>query len=155
MAMIASLGIIFSGIADTVWAPARAPFSSYTCDDRALARPVAQVSHTHRADYTRRDLSISHPCTKYYALDHTFRLSSYATQKINTNKYKKQLNKLKNEVGMVGPKSTQTRVVGIIMDEMHPYTKLDVGMHLIYYYPYYSCLCTSWSYHPYLILQFI
>ena len=36
------------------------------------------------------------------------------------NKYKKQLNKLKKQVGMVGPKSTQT-IVGIITDEMHPY----------------------------------
>ena len=27
-------------------------------------------------------------------------------------------------------------------------------MHLIRYYPYY-CLCTFWSYHPYLLLQFI
>ena len=38
-----------------------------------------------------------------------------------TYKYKKQLNKLKKLVGMAGPKSTQTRVVGIITDEMHPY----------------------------------
>ena len=38
---------------------------------------------------------------------------------------------------MAGPKSTQTRVVGIITDEMHPYEKC-VGMHLICYYPYYS-----------------
>ena len=27
-------------------------------------------------------------------------------------------------------------------------------MHLVCYYPYYSCLCTFWSYHPYLLLQF-
>ena len=37
-------------------------------------------------------------------------------------KYKKQLNKLKKQVGMVGPKSTQTRVVGTITNEIHPYT---------------------------------
>ena len=41
---------------------------------------------------------------------------------MNTNKYKKQLNKLKKQVGMVGPKSTKTRVVGMITDEIHPYT---------------------------------
>jgi hypothetical protein len=29
-----------------------------------------------------------------------------------SNKYKKQLNKLKDEVGMAGPKSTQTRLWG-------------------------------------------
>ena len=40
---------------------------------------------------------------------------------MNTDKYKKQLNKIE-EVGMVGPKSTQMRVVGIITDNMHPYT---------------------------------
>ena len=28
-------------------------------------------------------------------------------------------------------------------------------MCLVYYYPYYSCLCTFWPYHPYLFLQFI
>ena len=44
----------------------------------------------------------------------------------------------------IGPKSTQTKVVGIT-DEMHPYTffietvtwKLDGGMHLVRY-PYYT-----------------
>ena len=41
------------------------------------------------------------------------------------NKYKKQLNKLKKYLGMIGPKSTQTRVVGIIMDEMHPYIQFS------------------------------
>ena len=44
---------------------------------------------------------------------------------------------------MVGPKSTQTRVVGIITDEMHPYIqflsnrvsmKKCVGMHLVCYF---------------------
>ena len=45
-------------------------------------------------------------------------------QKMNTNKYKKQLNKLKEYVRMVELKSTQARVVGIITDEMHPYTFL-------------------------------
>ena len=30
--------------------------------------------------------------------------------------------KLKDEVGMGGPKSTQTRFVGIIMYTLHPYT---------------------------------
>ena len=43
-------------------------------------------------------------------------------KKRNTNKYKKQLDKLKKQVGMVEPKSTQTRVVEIITDKMHPYT---------------------------------
>ena len=43
-------------------------------------------------------------------------------KKRTTNKYKKQLNKSKKQVGMVGPKSTQARVEGIIMDEMHTYT---------------------------------
>ena len=48
---------------------------------------------------------------------------------------------------MVGPKSTQTRVVGIIIDEMHPYILFKfqvigfyekrVGMHLVCYYPHY------------------
>ena len=28
-------------------------------------------------------------------------------------------------------------------------------MHLVCYYPYYSCLCTFWPFHPYLLLQFI
>ena len=27
-------------------------------------------------------------------------------------------------------------------------------MHLVCYYPYYSCLCTSSPYHPYLVMQF-
>ena len=36
-------------------------------------------------------------------------------------KYKKQLKKY---IGIVGLKSIQTRVVGIITDEMHPYTFL-------------------------------
>ena len=27
-------------------------------------------------------------------------------------------------------------------------------MHLIRYYPYYSCLCTFWPYHPYLACFF-
>ena len=35
---------------------------------------------------------------------------SSALEKNNTNKYKKQLNKLKKQVGMVGPKSKQTRI---------------------------------------------
>ena len=47
---------------------------------------------------------------------------------------------------------------------MHPYIqflsngvsmKKCVGMHLVRYSPYYSCLCTFWPYHPYLFLQFI
>ena len=28
-------------------------------------------------------------------------------------------------------------------------------MHLICYYPYYSCLCTSWSHHPYNYCSYI
>ena len=32
--------------------------------------------------------------------------------------------------------------------------KLDVGMHLVYYYLYYSCLNTFWPYCPYLSLHF-
>ena len=39
---------------------------------------------------------------------------------VSTNKYKKQLNKLKEKVGMVVQKCTQTGRVGII-NEMHPY----------------------------------
>ena len=31
----------------------------------------------------------------------------------------------------------------------------SVGMHLVCYYPYFSCLCTFWPCHPYLLLQFI
>ena len=57
------------------------------------------------------------PETVYYTTP--LRLSSYATKKIDANKYKKQLNKLKKQGGMAGPKSTQTRAVGIITDEMH------------------------------------
>ena len=64
---------------------------------------------------------------------------------------------------MVAPKSTQTRVVGITTDEMHPYILFSsngvsmkcVGTHLVCYYPYYSCLCIFWHYHPYLLLQVI
>ena len=41
-----------------------------------------------------------------------------------------------NKVGMVGTKSTQT------------------GMHLVRYYPYYSCLYTFCPYHPYFIYFF-
>ena len=36
------------------------------------------------------------------------------------NKYKKTM-KLTDEVGMAGPKSTQTRFVGIITSTIHPY----------------------------------
>ena len=53
---------------------------------------------------------------------------------------------------MVGPINTQTKAAGIITDEMHPYTffietpllenYVDVGMHPVCYYPYYSCLHT-------------
>jgi hypothetical protein len=42
-------------------------------------------------------------------------------QKKNSNKYKKQLNKIEDEVGMAGPKNTQTRFVGLIMSTIHPY----------------------------------
>ena len=42
------------------------------------------------------------------------------SNKKNSNKHKKQL-KLKDEVGMAGPKSTQTRFVGIITSTIHPY----------------------------------
>ena len=28
-------------------------------------------------------------------------------------------------------------------------------MHLVCYFPYYSCLCTFWPYHPHLFLQLI
>ena len=48
---------------------------------------------------------------------------------------------------------------------MHPYTfftetpllenKITVGMHIICYHPYYSCLCIFWPYYPYLLFQFI
>jgi hypothetical protein len=38
-----------------------------------------------------------------------------------SNKYKKQLNKLKDKVGMAEPKSTRTRFVGIITSTIHPY----------------------------------
>ena len=42
---------------------------------------------------------------------------------------------------MVGLKNIQMRVVGMITDEMHPYTFfMDVGMHLVCYHPYYPCL---------------
>ena len=43
------------------------------------------------------------------------RLSSYATQKMNTNKHKRQLSR-------DGRAKTHTRVIGIITNEMHPYT---------------------------------
>ena len=55
---------------------------------------------------------------------------------------------------MVGPKSTQTRVVGILADEMHAYIQYSsyrassyekcVGMHLVCYYPY-SGFSPHWS----------
>ena len=58
---------------------------------------------------------------------------------------------------MVWAKSTQTEKVGIITDQMHLYilfsSKYDekcVGMNSVSY-PYYSCLCTFWPYHPYLL----
>jgi hypothetical protein len=41
--------------------------------------------------------------------------------KKNSNKYKKQLKKMKDEVGMAGPKSTQTIFVRIITSTIHPY----------------------------------
>ena len=40
---------------------------------------------------------------------------------MNTDKYKKQLNKLKKQVGMDG-RAKKSRVVGIITDEIHPHT---------------------------------
>ena len=51
---------------------------------------------------------------------------------------------------MVGPKSTQTRVIGIITDKIHPtsyfkqqrFYEKRVGLHLVCYYAYHSCLCT-------------
>ena len=33
--------------------------------------------------------------------------------------------------------------------------KLDVGMHLVCCYAYYSCLCTSWPCHPYYFISSI
>ena len=49
---------------------------------------------------------------------------------------------------MVGPKSAQTRVVGILTDEMYPYILFSsngrgfyekcVGMHLVCYYLYFE-----------------
>ena len=59
-------------------------------------------------------------CTRPHPSD----LKVMLLKKRNTNKYKKQLDKLKKQVGMGGggPKSTQTRVVGKVTDEMHPYT---------------------------------
>ena len=50
--------------------------------------------------------------------------------------YKKQLNKLKDEVGMAGSKSTRTRFVGIITSTIHPYTlvyhtPIDVDLFLL------------------------
>ena len=81
---------------------------------------------------------------------------------MNTNKYKKQLKQIE-ELGMVGPKSTRTRVVGIITDEMHPYTffvksrylkircrdvpRLLLSPLLLFVY--------FWPYRPYLLLHFI
>ena len=56
-------------------------------------------------------------------IDHTplTQISSYATHK---SKHKQVQNATIHieEVGMVGPKCTRTRVVGIITDDMHPYT---------------------------------
>ena len=87
------------------------------------------------------------------------RLSSYGTEKMNTNKHKN----LKRKVGMVGPKCMQTRVVGIITDKTHPYTFFIEMLLLEYWmqgcilscYPYYCCLHSFWPYHPYLSLQLI
>ena len=49
---------------------------------------------------------------------------------------------------MVGPISTQTEVIGIITDEMHPYTHISKKLH------YLKIRCrrgidASWPYHPY------
>ena len=65
---------------------------------------------------------------------------------------------------MVGSKITRTRILGMITDKLHPYilfssnrvpTKKHVGMLLICYHPYYSCWCTFWPYHPYLVIHFL
>ena len=41
------------------------------------------------------------------------------------NKYKKQLNELKDEAGMAGSKSIQTRFVGTTTSTIHPYACLS------------------------------
>ena len=57
---------------------------------------------------------------------------------------------------MAWPKSTQIRIVGIT-DDMHPCTffietlLLENWMIHLVCYPYYSCLCSFWPYHPYLL----
>ena len=102
------------------------------------ARLVAQVYHTHCLSTLSLTAAICGlvegwgPKSKawkalLYSLGHRLctRSQWYHTDSVaillNMNKYKKQLNKLKKQVGMTGPISTQTRVVGIITDEMHPY----------------------------------
>ena len=101
-------------------------------------RLVAQVSHTHCLTMLSLIAAICGlvegwgPKSKawkalLYSLGHRLctRSQWHHTDSVaillNMNKYKKQLNKLKKQVGMTGPISTQTRVVGIITDEMHPY----------------------------------
>ena len=59
------------------------------------------------SDHTPRQLC--------YTAAQWYSCCSSALEENNTNKYKKQLNKLKKQVGIVGPKSTQT-------DKMQPYT---------------------------------
>ena len=57
--------------------------------------------------------------------------------KLIVNKYKKQLNKLKKQVGMVGPKSKQTRIWASWQDASHLISsnrvsmKMCVGIHLV------------------------
>ena len=69
---------------------------------------------------------------------------------------------MRKSVRMVGPK-VQTRVVGIIMGEMHPYISFSSKgismknvMDAFRLYHHYSYLCTFWPCHPYTyLLQFI
>ena len=34
------------------------------------------------------------------------------------------------------------------------YLKIRCRVHFVHYYPYYSCLCTSWPCYPYLLVHF-
>ena len=77
------------------------------------------------------------------------------------NKYKNQLNKLWNEVGMEVPKSNRTRWSG--RDDTHPELHLFLSSHglhdrcvLVVVIPARSsCSITFWYLHPYFIPQFI
>ena len=71
-----------------------------------------------------------------------YRCSMMAISKIvkknSGNKYKNICIKLKDEVGMAMPKSTQTRVVGIITYMVHPYACFS---HYGIYNVMYTCTC--------------